>query len=79
MLALMRRVRLRVKEIATLQGLSRTKLHMRSEVAYVTIRNIFRNPYTEITVHTLAKLAEALDVPTSALIEDEDSEEENHS
>ena len=72
----MRRIRLRVKEVAEAKGLSMTKLHTRSEIAYVTIRNIYRDPYTSITLITLARLGEALGVPSSELIEDIEEEEE---
>ncbi|GHO76454.1 hypothetical protein KSD_42250 [Ktedonobacter sp. SOSP1-85] len=64
------RVRLKVKEVAEARGVSMTKLHTRSEVAYNTIRRLFRDPYVEITTTTLARLAEALGVATSDLIED---------
>lgn len=68
----MRRVRLRIKEVAEEKGISMTKLHIRSEVAYATIRKIFRDPYSEVTVTTLARLGEVLGVPTRDLIEDEE-------
>ncbi len=71
------RVRLRVKEVATTKGISMTKLHIKSEVAYNTIRRIFRDPYVEITTTTLGRLAEALEVPTSELIEDVPETKEN--
>jgi DNA-binding Xre family transcriptional regulator len=64
------RTRLRVKEIAAEKKVSMTKLHIRSEVAYTTIRKIFRDPYTDITLTTLSKLAQALNVSTKDLIED---------
>lgn len=48
-----------------------TKLHIRSEVAYNTIRRIFQDPYAEITTTTLGRLAEALEVSALELIEDE--------
>jgi transcriptional regulator with XRE-family HTH domain len=72
----MRKVRLRVREVAEQKGVSRTRLHHRSEVAYTTIRAVFRDPYTEVTITTLARLAEALGVATAELIEDVNSEEE---
>lgn len=53
-----------------------TKLHTRSEVAYSTIREIFRDPYKEITLTTLGRLGEVLGVPTAELIEDVYEEEE---
>ena len=67
----MRKIRLRIKEVATERGMSMTKLHHRSEVAYSTIRAVMRDPYTEITLTTLARLADALGVPSRDLIEDE--------
>lgn len=73
------RVRLKVKEVAEAKGVSMTKLHIKSEVAYNTIRRIFRNPYVEVTTTTLARLAEALGVSTVELIEDvpDSSDQEN--
>lgn len=70
----MRRVRLRVREVAEQKGMSRTRLHHASEVAYTTIRSLFKDPYTEVTITTLARSAEALGVPTRDLIEDEEEE-----
>ncbi|MBV9228263.1 MAG: helix-turn-helix transcriptional regulator [Chloroflexi bacterium] len=64
------RARLRVKEVAKEKGMSMTRLHTRSEVAYGTIRKIFRDPYTEVTLTTLNRLAQALGVETRDLIED---------
>ena len=64
------RIRLRVKEIAAEKKVSMTRLHIRSEVAYTTIRKIFRDPYTDITLTTLSKLAQALNVASKDLIED---------
>lgn len=66
---------MRVKEIAQAKGMSMTKLHHRSEVAYTTIRTVFRDPYEDgITLHTLVRLAEALGVETKELLEDEEEE-----
>ena len=64
------RVRLRVKEVAQEKGLSMTKLHQKSEVAYGTIRKVFRDPFTDVTIITLGRLAQALGVETKDLIED---------
>ncbi len=61
---------MKVKEVAEAKGISMTRLHTKSEVAYNTIRRIFRDPYVEITTTTLARLAEALGVSTIELIED---------
>ena len=70
------KTRLRVKEVAAEKGISMTKLHIRSEVAYTTIRKVFKDPYTDITLTTLSKLAEALGASTKDLIEDVSEEGE---
>jgi DNA-binding Xre family transcriptional regulator len=64
------RIRLKVREVAKTKGISMTRLHTKSEIAYNTIRRIFRDPYAEITTTTLARLAEALGVCSCELIED---------
>ncbi|QBD80283.1 XRE family transcriptional regulator [Ktedonosporobacter rubrisoli] len=69
----MRKIKLRIKEIAREKGLSMTKLHNRSEVSYTVIRKIFRDPYAEINLTTLARLSEILGVPSRDLIEDDDN------
>ncbi|HEY6541654.1 MAG TPA: helix-turn-helix transcriptional regulator [Ktedonobacteraceae bacterium] len=62
-------IRLRVKEVAQQKGLSMGKLSRKSDVNYRTIKLIFSNPEMSITTHTLNKLAGALGVPASELIE----------
>jgi len=64
------RLRLRVKEVAKAQGVSMTKLHIKSEVAYSTVRRLFREPFAEVTTTTINRLANALGVPPSRLLED---------
>ncbi len=63
-------IRLRVKEVAQEKGFSLGKSSRASDVAYNTVKAIYRNPYKEVTTTTLNKLAAALRVPTSELIED---------
>ena len=63
------RTRLRVKEVATKKGISMTKLSQRSEVAYNTVRRIFKEPYTDVNISTLQKLADVLGVKVNDLIE----------
>ena len=68
-----------MREIAQEKHISMTKLSQRSEVNYGTVKNIFRNPYSEVYVSTVSRLAEVLGVPASALLEevsDEQAEEE---
>ena len=64
------KLRLRVKEIATQRGLSMGKLERLADLSHPTIRDIFRDPYKEVTTTTLTKLATALGVPLSNLFEE---------
>lgn len=63
------RTRLKVKEIAISKGVSLTKLSQRSEVAYNTVRRIWRDPYTDVTLSTLQRLADVLGVSVNDLLE----------
>jgi transcriptional regulator with XRE-family HTH domain len=62
--------RLRVKEIADAKGMNMSKLSRSSDVSFSTIKRIFRNPQEPVSVDTLYKIARALGVTTSELIED---------
>ena len=64
------KVRLRIKEVAAEKGVSMTRLSQRSEVAYNTVRKLMRDPYAEVTLSTLRRLADVLGVSTKDLIED---------
>ena len=64
------RLRLRVREIAEEKHISMGKLERLADLSHPTIRDIFRNPYKEVTTTTLVKIAIALDVPVSALYEE---------
>ena len=63
-------LRLRVKEVAKEKGMSMNKLSQRSEVSYNIVKAIYRNPYKEVTLHTINRLADILEVPATALLED---------
>ena len=63
-------VRLRVKEVASEKGISMGKLQRDSNLAYNTVRRIFKDPYYITTTVTLGKLAKALGVPISDLLEE---------
>jgi len=70
-------LRLRVREIAESRGISRGKLSRMSDLSYPTIRDIWADPYRDIPMSTLEKLAKALKVELSELIEavpDEDKD-----
>lgn len=63
-------VRLRVREIAEQKKMSMGKLSRTADVSYRTIKLIYKDPYRDVTVSTLEKLAKALGVSTAELIED---------
>ena len=63
-------MRVKIKEVASEKGISMTRLSQRSEVAYNTVRKLFRDPYAEVTLSTLRRLADVLDVSTCEVIED---------
>jgi DNA-binding Xre family transcriptional regulator len=46
------------------------KLERFADLSHPTVRDIFRNPYKEVTTTTLAKLATELGVPVSDLFEE---------
>lgn len=64
-------VRLRVKEVAKEKGISMGKLQRDADIAYNTIKRMFKDPYYVTTTETLGKLARALGVPPGELIEEE--------
>ena len=61
--------RLKVKEMAAAKRISQRQLFFRSGVDINTIRRIFKNPQTNVTVETLARLAAVLECDVSELIE----------
>jgi DNA-binding Xre family transcriptional regulator len=62
-------IRLRVKEIAEAKKMSMTRLARIADVDYKTVRKLFRDPYSEIGLVTLDKLAWALHAEPAELIE----------
>jgi len=63
-------IRLRVKEVAQEKGFSQGRLSRVANIDENTLKRIYRDPYAIITTETLDKLAKALGVPSSTLIED---------
>ena len=63
-------IRLRVKEVAEAKGYNMTSLSRKTELAFTTVKKIFRNPYAEISTYTLGKIARVLGVPPGELIEE---------
>jgi DNA-binding Xre family transcriptional regulator len=63
------RTRLKVREVANEKHISLTKLSQRSEVAYNTVRRVWRDPFTDVTLSTMQRLADVLGVDVRELIE----------
>ena len=63
-------IRLRVKELAQTKGISQGKLSRMSDVDENTIKRIYRNPTAIVSTETINKLAAALGVATTDIIED---------
>ncbi len=62
-------IRIKLREVAKEQGISQAKLSRKADVDLRTIQRIYKDPYTNIGLHTLDKLSTALEVDASLLIE----------
>lgn len=62
-------LKLRIKELAIAKGFNQSTLSRASDVPLDTIRRVWRNPYYEVRLSTLNKIAKALDVDPRELIE----------
>lgn len=62
-------IRLKVKETAQQKGMSQRQLVIRSGLDLRMVQKVMRNPYTNITLVTLDRLAKTLGVDASELIE----------
>jgi len=63
-------IRLRVKEVAQQKGIAQSKLARMSDTDTKTMRRIYQNPTSRVTFRILERIAKALDVPVTDLIED---------
>lgn len=63
-------IRLRVKEEAERQGLNLSQLARKADIDARTLRRIYRDPTKEVSTLIVAKLARALNVASTDLIED---------
>jgi transcriptional regulator with XRE-family HTH domain len=62
--------RLRVKEVAQAKGFTMARLQRAADINLKTIQAIWHNPRHDASLNTLDKLAKALGVPVTELIED---------
>lgn len=63
-------IRLRIRDIAEEKEVSMSRLSRIADINYKTIQHIWRDPYREVSTRTLEKIAKALGVSSSELIED---------
>ena len=63
-------LRLKVREIAESKGFNQSSLSRASDVPIQTIRRIWRDPYYEVRLKTLNRIALVLAVPATDLFED---------
>ncbi len=62
-------LRLKVRENAGIKSVSMSKLSRLSDVSYDTIQQIYHNPYKDVNLSTLEKIADALSINVSDLFE----------
>ncbi len=62
--------RLRVKEVAQAKGFTMARLQRAADINLKTIQAIWHNPQHDASLNTLDKIAKALGVPVTDLIED---------
>jgi DNA-binding Xre family transcriptional regulator len=67
----MRRVRLKIKEVAAEKHISMRQLHLRSEIALSRMKKFYRDPYIDVKLGTLARIADVLGVSICELFEEE--------
>lgn len=67
-------IRLKVKEAAQVKAVSMSKLSRMSDVSYDTIQQIYHNPYKDVNMSTLEKLANALNVSICDLFEKQEGD-----
>jgi DNA-binding Xre family transcriptional regulator len=65
--------RLRIREVAEQKGMSMGLLSRKANVTLAVIRKIWRNDQHDVSFNTLQKIAQALEVRVSELIEDGDA------
>lgn len=62
-------IRLKIREVAQAKHISRTRLSRLADTNYKTINALWNDPYREVTTTTLDKIATALGVPVTELLE----------
>jgi DNA-binding Xre family transcriptional regulator len=68
---------IKIREYARERKLSQSKLSRRADMDIRAVQRLYRNPYANITLETLEKLAVALEVLPNDLIEYRTVKEQN--
>ncbi|GAC1399045.1 MAG: hypothetical protein NVSMB49_08360 [Ktedonobacteraceae bacterium] len=68
-------LRLKIRENAGAKSISMSKLSRLSDVSYDTIQQIYHNPFKDVNLSTLEKIADALGVNVCDLFEKVSKEE----
>lgn len=63
-------VRLKVREIAEQKGFNISTLSRKADVGLSTVRRLWHDPLRHVDFYVLERIAKALEVPVTALIED---------
>jgi len=63
-------IRLKIKEIAEAKGFNQSSLAREAKIGFSTVKRLFREPYHEISMSVLEKVAKALGVSVHDLIEE---------
>jgi DNA-binding Xre family transcriptional regulator len=63
-------IHLKVKEVAESKGFNMSSLSRASDVSFLTVKRIWREPYRGVNTTTLERLAKALDVSVAELFEE---------
>jgi DNA-binding Xre family transcriptional regulator len=63
-------VRLTVRELAEQKGYNISTLSRKADVGLSTVRRLWHDPYRHVDFYVLERLARALEVPVTSLIED---------
>ncbi len=63
-------IRFKIREIAEQKGFNISTLSRKADVGLSTVRRLWHDPYRHVDFYVLERLAKALEVPVTALIED---------
>ena len=63
-------VRLRLKQVIDEKGLTMAKVSRKADMAYNTVHSLCTDPYKDVNLHTLNRIAAAIGVSVIDLLED---------